>query len=623
MKRSQLLLPPAGPSEKRMWITLPVGADAEEIAFREVQGKARPLTVVNSNGELATFATALLMLRDVQQRLGGAAVTPDLGAVIDALESAQQLEARLDSSGGLEQAAQKNGDALAALRRISRESAESSTLIDRAARSLTVALARLKITHLVILNAERMDRPSLKMLARACLIAPTNAQTRWIWTEARMPVTHAGSTFAMRHNLMQHSRHGILSAIRTTLDPLQHKQATDLPILKTPKPRDVPDFGIGGAVGRLANLNYDGAADWIAQQSDPDIDTCRLAALLMVNIGLNDAAVDALTHAISLNAAPTLQCHMWYVSGLIWSKRMYNVAQSNRCFDLAEAALEKASENDAGDPAMERAWVHNGRAMNALLTARFTGRPIKDAFPVAFDHLRRASELVREGSSRDRIYLRYNLLGNMSNLMEIGGNHALALELLNRTFEEDLAKGSANEREWLAQQRCMRAALMARSGDPAAAAPVFENARALMLETDRPIGAEALARSLATSLYQSGDFARACTFFTKGIEEATRLRSRLGLETHLAGLAACLVEMGKHGDALDLLWHHSTAEDVWPVESAALARGDLSGLQIRDTYYGLPLSIPEVDLEDMAPASIAGALRGRKSEVVSAQAVKR
>jgi hypothetical protein len=169
----------------------------------------------------------------------------------------------------------------------------------------------------------------------------------------------------------------------------------------------------------------------------------------------------------------------------------------------------------------------------------------------------------------------------------------------------------------------MRAALMARGGDAGSAVPVFEEARALMQDTDRPIGAEALARSLATALYQSGNPEAAGSVFATGLDEALGLRSRLGLETHLAGLAACHLAMGRPGDALDLLHRYGTTEGVWPVDPAALARGDLDGLRIRDTYYGLSLSIPEVDLEDMAPASIAGALRGRETELVSARGQER
>ncbi|MFW8643097.1 hypothetical protein ACOJBO_11510 [Rhizobium beringeri] len=92
----------------------------------------------------------------------------------------------------------------------------------------------------------------------------------------------------------------------------------------------------------------------------------------MVNLGLYDDAVDILQRAIAICDQATLRCHLWYVSGLIWSKRLYNVARSNACFDMADAALESVAAEDGGDPHMERAWVQNGRAMNAI-PGRATG----------------------------------------------------------------------------------------------------------------------------------------------------------------------------------------------------------------------------------------------------------
>lgn len=272
---------------------------------------------------------------------------------------------------------------------------------------------------------------------------------------------------------------------------------------------------------------------------------------------------------------------------------------------------------------MERAWVQNGRAMNAILAARLAHKPISTAFPIAFSHLTRAFDLVRDGGTRDRVYLRFNLLGNMSNLMEIGGNYAVALDLLNRTFDESLARGAENEREWIAQQRCMRAALMARAGDAAAAIPIFAEARELMQQFDRPISAEALGRSQAKALYQSGAYGEARELFSTCLDEARALRSRLGVQTHVIGLAACEISLGREKTALSLLRTIGELEDVWALPPAALASADLSGLRIQDAYYGLSLSIPEVDLEDMAPASIAGALRGRQTEVDAVRALKK
>lgn len=630
MRRSQLLLPPATPAHSRIWISLPRGIDAGDCAERAVRqvptsrrSKPRVLSIANTGDGLATYATAITVLDQLDKRLSSTDTGHQLADIVGAMRDARAGETELDSSGDLEEAARHNKDALAALRRISRESAESSNLIDRAARHLNAALSKLDLTHVVIVNAERIDRPSLKMLARSCLLASHGAFPVWIWTAADVGPEKMPRTIDAKAELPATARRGILAAIKAILDPTESDFSTTGKMIFVPANTHASDIGIGGAAGQLSNLNYDRCAQWIAGQPDSNVDACRFASLVMVNLGLHEAAVDTLYHAIRQCPDAALQCHMWYIAGLVWSKRRYDIAQSNLCFDRAEAALDAVGARTTGDPAMERAWVHNGRAMNAILAARLTDRPIKDAFPVAFDQLRKAFELVRDGRARDRIYLRYNLLGNMSSLMEIGGNYTVALDLLNRTFDESLAHGTENEREWLAQQRCMRASLAARSGDIATAVPIFNDARALMIETDRPVWAEALGRSEATARFQSGDIEGAHQVFAKCLDEARALRSRLGVEIHAAGLAACQAGTGRTRDAIATLRFIGAQEDVWLVDRQALDQGDLSDLRVRDTYYGPSLSIPEVDLEDMAPASVAGALRGRKSEVATAKAMAR
>ncbi|MFW8642155.1 hypothetical protein ACOJBO_02170 [Rhizobium beringeri] len=82
------------------------------------------------------------------------------------------------------------------------------------------------------------------------------------------------------------------------------------------------------------------------------------------------------------------------------------MARLNACFDMADAALESVDAEDGGDPHMERAWVQNGRAMNAILAARLAHKPISTAFLIAFSHLTRAFDLsVKEAI--DRVHLRF------------------------------------------------------------------------------------------------------------------------------------------------------------------------------------------------------------------------
>ncbi|MFW8642156.1 hypothetical protein ACOJBO_02180 [Rhizobium beringeri] len=77
-----------------------------------------------------------------------------LGHLIDAMRKARVEEARLDPASGLEGAIENNGDALAALRRISRESMVSSNSSIRLRAAFSQHFARARYTHVVISSAE-------------------------------------------------------------------------------------------------------------------------------------------------------------------------------------------------------------------------------------------------------------------------------------------------------------------------------------------------------------------------------------------------------------------------------------------------------------------------------------
>jgi tetratricopeptide (TPR) repeat protein len=629
MKRSDLLLAPAISSNYRNWLTLPKGSDCCYAARRYLEQHASEAVMRGNSfecplpcGDASSFTLAIKILDRLRDSLNDSACMEELSSLAEQMRATQTAEAGLDTATGLEAAVLRNGDALAALRRVSRESATSSTLIDQAARAMNKACRLLGYRSILVFNADAIDRPSLKFLTRACLLASPDAPVFWVWTQIALPDPHDDQLDLMLSSLPVKSRQNILDAIITVLQPLRSQKIQRAEKRMVSTALHIDSRGVGGATAWLANLNYDACAMWAAAHNEHTPDYYRLAALLLTNIGLHNAALTMLEKATEVAGHATLRAHIWYISGLIWSKRLYDVATSNACFERAECELDSVQANDPGDPDMERAWVQNGRAMNAILAARLEGRSIRQIFTNTFHHLTSAFDMVREGHTRDRVYLRYNLLGNMSSLMEIGGNYDVALNLLNRTFDESLAKGVANEREWLAQQRCQRAALQARSGDVKAAVPIFSEARTLLLAANRPVCAETLGRSCATALFKTGQTGAAREIFADCLEEARLLRSRIGVEIHTTGLAASYLVAGDIKKARSIVEEIGHAENVWCLSRDKLQSGDFSGLAIKDNFYGLTMSIPEIDLEDMAPASIAGALRGRVTEVQSARAVR-
>merc|ERR1711965_915833 len=191
----------------------------------------------------------------------------------------------------------------------------------------------------------------------------------------------------------------------------------------------------------------------------------------LTNLGRHDAAIAELQAAVAKAARPGMRAHLLYMQALLHAKRRFDLERSDVCLAQAHAELGllMPGGTDAiggGDVAMERAWLHNGQAMNALLRARFARRPVAEAFPEAYRHLCTAFEAVREGRSPDRTYLRFTRLGNMSKLMEIRGEYAVALDLIARTFGDVLdtveeAGGTWGADHWGASRSAMQAAIMA------------------------------------------------------------------------------------------------------------------------------------------------------------------
>ncbi|WP_372096388.1 hypothetical protein [Tistrella mobilis] len=629
MPGSPLLLAPRAPRTRRLWVT----TDEAGIGPAQAPDMALPgafrLNLPDGGGCLDTFRAGALALDAVADAadargLGGPAGAAALRAAAGRLAAVAERDRRLDVHDDLDTAILGNGGALAALRRVSRESARSSTAIDEAARLLARGLESLGPVVVVVPDAMRIDRPSLKILARAALLAPADSRVGWVWLQS------AGTGPAG----YRAARSAFLAGLQGVVDP-DMLTAPPAPAGMTAGPD--PDRGprgsartIAGACAWLADQNYDACLVWSADQAGrrtaPDeVDHHRLLALVLTNLGRHDAAIAELEAAVAKAARPGMRAHLLYMQALLHAKRRFDLERSDACLAQAHAELDLAAPGGAdatggGDVAMERAWLHNGQAMNALLRARFARRPVAEAFPEAYRHLCTAFEAVREGRSPDRTYLRFNLLGNMSKLMEIRGEYAVALDLIARTFGDVLdtveeAGGTWGGDHWGASRSAMQAAIMARSGDRAGALPLFRSALDAVNRADRPLAREMLQRSVGCALLDLGRVDEAAEVFAQGLAAALDQRNRTGAGIHGAGLAVARASRGQTAAARDLVMALGQEDGLWLVDPDAAHAGDLSGLRPPASYAGLATSIPEIDLEELHPVSIARVLHGSAADI--------
>lgn len=566
-----------------------------------------PLPV--QRGDPSSFATLARVLAELPRVPSCAAHAHALTNLSAAIERLRRAEQALAAERTLDGAVLTSRGVLAALRRVTRESVEIAMITDRAARLLARVLVRPALRRVVVPSADEIDRPSVKALVRACLLGQREEAPVWEWHFSAVP---DGAHRATTHidELARDVRAEMVRTIATVLGLSRRSGTTRSRMVGELSAPPYPPCQIGIACNWLTTQNYDAAIKWaldaLATERHPD--ALRVLAVAATNTGRHDAAIRTFNEAYQIAKKPTMRAHLCSMQALIIAKRKFDLAGSQRWYEQGLAELSGAADDDDGDPALEEAWIYNGLALNALLEARFSRRPIGSAFDATFDLLRRAFALVQEGGSADYVYLRYNLLGNMSAFMSLQGQHRIALDLFERAFDASLTEGLADAREWRAVLAARRAGLYAGAGEIETALEHYRDAVEMLVESDRPVCAEALRRSagiLALRLARAGE---AESMFREGLNAALDSRSMVGAKVHGAGLVHALVCQDQASAAADVLMELGETHGVWLADIGAGAKTAALSLQPPTRLFGLSTSIPEIDLENLEPVSIAGVL---------------
>jgi tetratricopeptide (TPR) repeat protein len=422
-------------------------------------------------------------------------------------------------------------------------------------------------------------------------------------------------------DLVHEAHNEMLRTILAVLKLIPRAPAIEAPIVRHSNPSPFANFGVGIACSWLTTQNYDAAIRWAVEVlgRKQNVDALRVLAVAATNIGEHDRAIQAFRDAYHLTKKPTQRAHFCAMQALIIAKRSFNLVESQHWYERGLEELARDGRDDDGDPAVEEAWIYNGLALNALLQARFSERPIGTAFDATFDLLRRAFELVKEGQTSDRVYLRFNLLGNMSVFMNLEGQHRIAQQLFERAFDSSLTEGLADAVEWRAVLAARRAGLYATAGETETALELYRDAVEMLVETDRPFCAEVLRRSVGVLSTRLGRAAEAEVIFRRGLHDALEARSLVGARVHGAGLIYALVRQGRVNAAADVLRTLGETEGVWLSDLGADPNVAALSVAPPTRLFGLSTSIPEIDLENVEPVNISGVLSGSESAPYSAK----
>ncbi|HEX6074329.1 MAG TPA: hypothetical protein VFZ32_03580 [Micromonosporaceae bacterium] len=456
----------------------------------------------------------------------------------------------------------------AVTRRISRESHQSAQIIDRAAQ----ALLRLRRScppfggglTLVIDDLHAWDRPSLRCLYRMVALArPTDRMSVVGFADAmgqpadRDPDDPGSRIPAARHRFFQRmaSAQPVRLVAVAPSDPpgagddvrgAPAEQPVEADREDVPQRYDLLLLAMGDA---LVFQNYERVFDLarfaLHRAADPDQEAQARRLIAIADAQLDDFGLAAqnLGRAARLTPDSGFAAHLHYLTGLIATKRHYDLDSADAAYQRGLAALGDPGEEEDVARRVERAWLHNGQALVLALRAKAApdAETRQQSLAAAFDLELRAFSLVRGVPGAAPAYLRHNLMANLTFLLEISGRFDEAVSFWRRAFETYLA-GDSREFEVAFDARL--GLLLVKAGKVDDGVAVLQQARQVAEQVSDQFGEEELCLKLGYAHTAQGDHRKAYLCYLDALRLGSRLREPDICLDALVGMLWALADAG-------------------------------------------------------------------------------
>ncbi|MCM2446905.1 MULTISPECIES: hypothetical protein [unclassified Rahnella] len=495
----------------------------------------------------------------------------------------------------------------AVLRRISRESVYTATVIDQVAKELNRVLCGSEITDAIVQDFDEIDRPSLKILCRAVLLLPNTEKLKWHWgggdvsRSIYLENSELATKSTPRSNLLKQIFHVIIKP-QVNYPPLyQAKYDTSMPVkvLKSSKPKNVLDISRA-----LVMQNYDGCFHWAEELHDCTKDpqekseSLRLLSLSAVNTGSYIEAISYSEQAEIITSDPVTKAKICYMAGLIYAKRLYNSNLALTQYEKGMRYLEQVPKTP--EVLVEQAWLKNGIALLNALSWKKTKND--DDYQRAFALVNEAFWLISELENPASAYLRFNLLANAAFLMEMRGDYNAAISVFENVFERFALRDQQSARGQMTINYRM-AGLRMRAKD-------FNGAFlhiSRVIEADEvlscPFMADHVKRLIGYYYFMTQNYNKAYFIFKEGLDITYAARLGSGLISHVTGVISTLIALGKYSEInyyFDMLNSLGLDEHVVDIKDK-ISKNSCTPLS---PLWKLPAYIPEVDLEDIPVSNL-------------------
>lgn len=491
-----------------------------------------------------------------------------------------------------------DGVAFAVMRRISRESVYTAPIIDLAARLLNAIPASLPHCREVrVQHVDRLDRPTLKILARAMILLSPGDRFRWHWHSASEPTGPSEDG----EDTYVASRRLLLQKLVGLVEPALRRRNGAIPLERPVRRERRTAYETGSA---LVLQNYDACFLWcedLLREGDSwsVAEGLRLKSLAAINVGFHEAASAGLERGEALLDQPGRRAHLRYLQGLLAAKRFYDLSHSDAHYARGLEILRSSTGAASEDLALEQAWLLNGLALNrAVLWRRDPERT--EIFDEAFELERRAFDLVCTGHGAARNYLRFNLIANSAFLMEMKRDYKTSIDVFAKAFDcTPLAAGSVKEslRKTLVYRMGV---LHFRDGDLESSDRLLRQIAGEGSEAEQWALEERILRALGCVALERHAPEDAREAFARGLRLCREARSAEGTREHARGLIRALCLAGKGREA-ERVYEEITAEERVSLTPGGKPAGTSPSQEVRPSPPSpkLPAYFPEIDLEEI------------------------
>ncbi|WP_353853940.1 tetratricopeptide repeat protein [Bacillus sp. Bos-x628] len=419
------------------------------------------------------------------------------------------------------------------IRRISRESSATTKLIDQLADKVVDMVNEVFKNEgkplTIILNAsEWIDRSSLRVLHRIFKLLPSSQLKLVLGFKGNIPSKYElKEPFNMLESVLV-ARSRIFKRLLAEQEPLITGEEFNECDFTEYNFEGSENGLISDAAIALITQNYENAflacEKVLKNESIQSEEIYRIIGLVHANLSLYDEAYIAFQKALNFVNNGPQRAHVECLAALLAVKRFYNLDVARTHYDNALTFVDESDNRNR----LEKGWIYNGLSfMETVASSKLEGDEKERLLDDVLQRELKALELIKNQQDSGSLYLKYNLLSNITFLLEIRKDYISALEFWKSAFNKLIG----DEHGY-----CYRTGMLAwKAGKINESINYLEKAYQTALNLKDRLDTETILYALGYVNLDIGKYEESIKHFQSGLEISLKLRNSEQIEDFVRG----------------------------------------------------------------------------------------